>query len=603
MKTNKSRYSTTWARQGLSVEARSGAANAARLFLCTLFVLSVTSGFLCTPAAKAAIITTGAVEPADPTTWTTVVYRYIGCYGDGSLTINGGSTLVSDQSTVPHWAEVILGYLSGRTGTITVDGAGSTWHNEGISAPIYAGYNGTGFTNLISTGIINVTNGGTLINNNDTFLGRGSGTLGILNVTGVGSTFTQTGVLLMGGNGTAWGAGTGIANITQGGKLNLVGEPNNTTGTVQIASAPGSVASMRVDGAGSQLTTADGVSVGSMGTGILTVTNGGIVRSGTNAGSYSYVGRMSGSGRAIVNGAGSAWNEGGTLQIGGAGSALNPNDGTVYSGTATGTVSISNGASMTANALYIYNSGSTLTVDVGKGSTVTVGSAGTGTLTNNGTIRLVAGAGAAAGTYKPVSAGTWENNGTIQVLGGVYNYANHRVTVSSAATAAGIGGASAAFNLATAQRALITDSTTGLSAGASFQAGTGNVTVNAVTLSPTALAALQALLTSDNAVLSAWSFSTTGTTVSDTNPVYLSLFAGPNQSLSTLAIWHCDGSTWSAFAANDLAYDGTYASFTVTGFSGYALSGTAPVPIPAAVWMLGSGLAGLVGMRRRLFKK
>jgi hypothetical protein len=26
----------------------------------------------------------------------------------------------------------------------------------------------------------------------------------------------------------------------------------------------------------------------------------------------------------------------------------------------------------------------------------------------------------------------------------------------------------------------------------------------------------------------------------------------------------------------------------------------APVPIPAAVWLLGSGLAGLVGMRRRI---
>jgi hypothetical protein len=28
-------------------------------------------------------------------------------------------------------------------------------------------------------------------------------------------------------------------------------------------------------------------------------------------------------------------------------------------------------------------------------------------------------------------------------------------------------------------------------------------------------------------------------------------------------------------------------------------TGTAPVPVPAAVWLLGSGLAGLAGLRRR----
>jgi hypothetical protein len=102
--------------------------------------------------------------------------------------------------------------------------------------------------------------------------------------------------------------------------------------------------------------------------------------------------------------------------------------------------------------------------------------------------------------------------------------------------------------------------------------------------------------------LSAWNFSTTGYAVDDSNPVYLSLYAGSGQTLCGLSIWHYDGSTWSAYDAYDLAYDDTYASFTATGFSGYAVTGATPTPIPAGLWLLGPGLAGLVGMRRRLFK-
>ncbi len=64
-------------------------------------------------------------------------------------------------------------------------------------------------------------------------------------------------------------------------------------------------------------------------------------------------------------------------------------------------------------------------------------------------------------------------------------------------------------------------------------------------------------------------------------------------------IWHYDRSAWSQYDAFDLAYDNTFASFTATGLSGYAVSGTAPVPIPAAAWLLGSGVIGLAGIRRR----
>ena len=86
-------------------------------------------------------------------------------------------------------------------------------------------------------------------------------------------------------------------------------------------------------------------------------------------------------------------------------------------------------------------------------------------------------------------------------------------------------------------------------------------------------------------MLSGWTFSLGGTTVSSTNPVYLSLFAGSGHSLSNdLEIREFNGSSWSNFAANDLAYDGTFASFTTTALEDFAVTGEAtPTPIPSAL--------------------
>jgi T5SS/PEP-CTERM-associated repeat protein len=399
------------------------------------------------------------------------------------------------------------------------------------------------------------------------YLGHEAGSTGTVIVDGAGSTWTGSYYLYVGHS------GTGSLSITNGGTV------TNLYGFVGYGS--GGSGTVYVDGAGSTWTNSKKLEVGSSGTGSLSITNGGEV-----GGINGIIGSKSGSsGTVIVDGAGSTWTNSGALSVGSSG---------------TGMLSISDGGSVSASAVSINNL-STLTTDVGKGSTLTVGS-GTGTITNENTIRLVAGAGAASGTYTPMQYASMGGSGTVQALGGVWNETAHTVTVSGAATAGGIGGATAAFNLATAQRVLITDSATGYSAGAAFQAGTADVTFTATAIGPTALAALQSLLASGDTVLSAWGFSVTGTTVSDTNPAYLSLYAGADQSLSTLSLWYYDGSTWSAYDAYDLAYDGTYASFTVTDFSGYAVSG-APVPIPAAVWMLGPALAGLVGFRRRFFRR
>ena len=83
--------------------------------------------------------------------------------------------------------------------------------------------------------------------------------------------------------------------------------------------------------------------------------------------------------------------------------------------------------------------------------------------------------------------------------------------------------------------------------------------------------------------------------------MYLSLFAGAGQTLSGLTIWDYTGGAWGQFSATDLAYNGTYASFTTTNLNDFAVSGATPTPIPGALLLFGPGLVGLGLVKRRFF--
>ena len=50
------------------------------------------------------------------------------------------------------------------------------------------------------------------------------------------------------------------------------------------------------------------------------------------------------------------------------------------------------------------------------------------------------------------------------------------------------------------------------------------------------------------------------------------------QAAETLGVWRYTGSAWAAYVPSDLSFDGAYASFTVTGLSGYAVTGAVPEP-------------------------
>lgn len=634
----------------------------------TFFGLTFGIGSLVLPvmlvvSVQAAVVKSGDVigtgptccpprDPNDPANWNTGSSVLIGTTSDGAVTVNGGST-VNMQARV--------GRNEAITGTLTVDGPGSTWTGPfiagGDSATGALGFGGTGIINILNggtmittggfvgyypgaTGILNITNGGHLEGISGVgagvTIGRLPGSSGMATVDGIGSTLRIDGVT------TGSGGGNGVLRVMNGGSVIndsvariggildgtggtglvivdgpgsqyrvtgsvpgwngqfLIGQGGNLNGTLQIRNGgtAGSVGAtlgvfsgasgrVAVDGPGSSLAIGTGNLVVGDGSsfhltgptrGLVTVTNGAALSVQSDARlaiTASSVGTMH------INGAGSTMSSTGTVGIGQAG---------------TGRVSVTDGAALTANAVTIGNSNSLLTVDASSGSGVTIGS-GTGTLTNDGTVRMVAKATGANGTYAPISAGTWTGTGTVQALGGIYNAATHSVTVSSAAT--GQAGIVTTIDRSVTQRILITDGATGKSVGAGFQAALApaNLSLTASLMNNSQLNLLQGLLDPGKAILSGWDFSATGYTAGD--PVYLSLQIGGGQKFYDLDVWHFDGTGWGKYLNTDLAYDNTFASFVATGFSGYAVSGVAAVPVPAAIWLFGSSLAAMLGLARQ----
>jgi T5SS/PEP-CTERM-associated repeat protein len=175
-------------------DTRRAASFLPKVFLCIMAAF-VAAGVMPVPGAQAGITATGGVTPTtDPTTWDGSTSPYIGTGSDGTLTIDGGSTLTT--GCVSTGNKNVLG-------TISVDGTGSSWTFNGLTS-----YNGTT--------VFNITNGATVTSTGAMNMGgyRGSGTF---NVDGVGSTLT--GGLNLGGTPT----GKGYLNVTNGGTVNSNG--------------------------------------------------------------------------------------------------------------------------------------------------------------------------------------------------------------------------------------------------------------------------------------------------------------------------------------------------------------------------------------------
>ncbi len=205
------------------------------------------------PMVRSAITPTGDVDPFDVSTWGGTTTGYIGETAAGTLTVDGGSSLLSDYGYV--------GYGSAATGLVSVTGPGSNWTN---GDSLYVGNSGSGTLSITNSG--NVSSPYTCIACNP-------GSTGLVKVDGAGSALNSNSDLDVGN------FGSGMLSIANGAAV------SNYNG--HIACYSGSSGTVTVDGSGSRWTNNGALFVGGGdssyyyggGVGTLSITNGGAVSS------------------------------------------------------------------------------------------------------------------------------------------------------------------------------------------------------------------------------------------------------------------------------------------------------------------------------------
>jgi T5SS/PEP-CTERM-associated repeat protein len=473
-------------------------------------------------------------------TWTADGLFLVGSEGEATLDILDGGALHGDGSAT-------IASFTGSKGTVRVSGAGSEWV---ITPPV--GDFGGGIR-------IGVGGEGELIIEDGAYVQNAGGI-------GVGSSFHAfgappdgrvfgTGKLTVTGAGTkvdlnldsfqsfdAGGdGGTGTIDVLDGAVVTVVGQGhfgqsiNYSDETPQQYLGSGT---LRVNGAGSKVTYTQTLDIGEHATGILNIEAGGFV---SNSDGYlgSWVNNVgsAGVGTATVTGAGSIWQNSGTLMVGDEGrGTLNVLAGGLVTNTAAtigrdtgsiGTATVSGAGSTwtSTGTLRVGNNGTgTLTVAAGGAvgaSGVTIGALGT----------LNLGSGGAAGT---LTTPTIANGGAMAL--------NHTGSLSLGANISGVG--------------TLTKSGAGTTTLTGTNTYTGATSLNAGTLY------VNGAFASTVTVASGATLGGTGVTIAVANVLSGGSFA-PGNSIGTMTVATADFASGSFF---DVEINPTAADLlTVTG--------------------------------------
>ncbi len=289
----------------------------------------------------------------------------------GTLDIDDGAT-VSATGGNPS-VDSVLEIGDAGTGTATVDGSGSSIETTNGNAAV--GLNaGDGTLTVQSEGEASFTSASDI---NALYIGSGSGSTGTLNVTGSGSTLTVTG----GGGIVGLDDGMGTLSIDDGASATFSGGSSSTSLDIGRSGGTGAVT---LTGAGSSFDIDEVVNVGVSGTGFLTIDDGATFTSTYGDGASIDIGVSTGGD--------------GTMTVSDADVDFDKGDGIIIGNGATGSLIVDDGAtfsvtSATPNAAYaatvgaaaagdgtltVYGAGSTFTADDGG---LAVGNAGSGSAT------------------------------------------------------------------------------------------------------------------------------------------------------------------------------------------------------------------------------
>ncbi len=273
-------------------------------------------------------------------------YTMVGYGRDGKAT---GSLTVSEDSTADMGSFLFVGRENGSTGEVTVDDSALT------AGTTYLGRNGQG-----AAGTLTAQNGATATLGN-TYLGYSTGTSGTLTVSGVNKDDGQASSLVVQGiTGIGYNGGEGAVSLTDGaqasfGSYVMAGGWNGSTGSLTVASGADatvngylylgyegtSSGSSTVKGVGSELNVKSTACVGYSGTGMMAVSEGGNVTTDGNLG----VG---------VNA-----NSTGIVTVDGADGSLTVKQNTYVGDGGKGTMTISEGASVTTEGYLCLGFGET----------------------------------------------------------------------------------------------------------------------------------------------------------------------------------------------------------------------------------------------------
>ena len=250
-----------------------------------------------------------------------------------------------------------LGYTPGTTGDLTVQQGGSLT----LSSTLTLGQQGTGTLNIdggsvtaskinigyfsgtvTGLGVLQITNGGVLTTT--------SGSANYVSYTPTAATTVSApSTVLIDGEHSAWyasstvtlGAGSGASfatlTVQNGGLLYIGGNLGSNYG-LELASGVTSTADVTITGPGSTINSTPGIFVGGGGTANVSVLNGGTLLTSSAVNDYDYIGQnttLAGDrsvGHVVVDGAGSSWTSNVGIAVG-------------YTGI--GTLTISNGATVT----------------------------------------------------------------------------------------------------------------------------------------------------------------------------------------------------------------------------------------------------------------